>query len=103
MRKLLSYFAISVDIQLLFGLVLYFISPVGAMGLSNMGNSATRFYALEHPTIMLLGLVFAHLASALPKRAAGDKSKYARATLMVAIALLLIIGGVPWERSLLPF
>jgi hypothetical protein len=102
-RKFLSYFGISADVQLLLGLILYFISPVGLMGLSNMGSSDIRFFALEHPITMFLGVVFAHLAGILPRRQSEDQGKFKRAALFSLIAVLLILAGIPWERRLLPF
>lgn len=107
MRKFASYYAISVDIQLLLGLLLYFTSPLVMGALQNfsgaMGNEAQRFFALEHPTFMILGLIFAHLGSALPKRAKNDRSKYLRAAIFIGISVLFVLAGTPWERRLLPF
>ena len=43
-------------IQLLVGIVLYFLSPLGFSNLSGeaMGDSMSRLYALEHPLINIL-------------------------------------------------
>ena len=48
---------IAAHIQLLVGLVLYFVSPLGKAGLSEMSNAAIRLTALEHPLINIIAIV----------------------------------------------
>ena len=59
-----------------------------------------RFYALEHAFMMLLAFVFAHLGSALPKRAADAGAKHRAAAIWFVFALLLVLAGIPWGRPL---
>lgn len=105
--KLGSYFAISVDVQFLLGLVLYlFLSPLTRSALQNfsaaMGASDLRFFALEHPFYMILALVFAHLGSILPRRVEEPPAKFRRAAILISLAVLLILLGTPWLRPLFP-
>ncbi|MFM8322045.1 MAG: hypothetical protein ACKOC5_14125 [Chloroflexota bacterium] len=106
-RKFGSFFGIAVDIQLLLGLLLYFTSPLVMGALQNlgaaMGNAGQRFFAVEHPTFMVLGVVFAHLGTALPRRQSDPKKKAMRAALFIGLAVLFILAGTPWDRRLLPF
>jgi hypothetical protein len=67
-----------------------------------MGIDGQRFFALEHVFYMVLALVFAHLGSALPKRTDDPVSKYRRATIWFTLAVVLILLGMPWTRSLFP-
>ena len=65
-RKPGSFFAISADIQLLVGLLLYvFFSPLTRSAFSDfaaaMQVADLRFFALEHAVYMLLVVLFAHL------------------------------------------
>lgn len=108
-RMLGIIFTSSVDIQLLLGLLLYFVySSWGVKAILNqgmsfvMGESEYRFFAIEHVFYMVLALVFAHLGSALPKKVDNDPAKFKRAALWFSFALLLILAGIPWGRSLLP-
>jgi hypothetical protein len=105
-RKIGTFATIGVDIQLLLGLLLYVISPLirtvfqdigAAMGIADL-----RFFAVEHLFFMLLAIVFAHLGSALPKRAQDSETRYKRAAIFFGLALLLILLGMPWSRPLLP-
>jgi uncharacterized membrane protein YozB (DUF420 family) len=107
-RKLGSFFAITLDIQLLLGLLLYlFLSPITTAAFKDfgaaMGTDSMRFFVLEHSLYMLLAVVFAHLGSILPRRAKTDTAKFQRATIFLGLALLLILMGMPWMRPLLRF
>jgi hypothetical protein len=108
-RKIGVFFTSAVDAQLLLGVLLYFVfsnwglKAIVEQGMSFvMAESEYRFFAIEHGFYMILGLIFAHLGSALPKRVDEAQAKYKRATLWFSLALLLIIAGIPWNRPLLP-
>lgn len=106
-RRFGTFFTIAVDIQLLLGLLLYFVSPLVGTALRDFGGAMSaqdiRFFALEHPFSMLLGLVFAHLGSALPRRVDDPKAKFKRAAIFFGLALLFILFATPWDRPLLRF
>jgi hypothetical protein len=95
-------FASFLDLQLVFGLILYFISPITSAGLRNFGGAMkvadVRFFLVEHSLIMLLAVVLAHLGSVMAKKASTDLQKHRRAALWYLGALVLILGGIPWER-----
>ncbi|MDI6693773.1 MAG: hypothetical protein QME21_01885 [Anaerolineales bacterium] len=106
-RKVGSFFSIAMDVQLLLGLLLYFVfSPLTRTALSNlgaaMGSADLRFFALEHALYMFLAVIFAHLGSILARRATDAKAKHQRAAIFFGLALLLILLGMPWMRPLLP-
>ena len=68
-QKSLTFYSIAVDIQLLVGFLLYFVfSQLTKSAFMDFGaameNRLIRFFTIEHEFFMLLGLVFAHLASA---------------------------------------
>ena len=107
-RKLGSYFAMSVDIQFLLGLLLFFFfSPLTRTALQDFGTAMSvanlRFFVLEHPFYMILALVFAHLGSILPRRVDQSTSKYRRAAIWFTLAVLMILLGMPWARPFLPW
>ena len=56
------YTLIAFHIQVVTGLILYYISPVVQVALNNFGNAMgdaeLRFTAMEHPLIMLIAAVF---------------------------------------------
>ncbi len=106
-RKIGSYFGIAMDIQLLVGLILYFVySPLTRTALADfgaaMGVADVRFFAIEHAFYMILAVVFAHLGSVLARRAPDSRAKYQRAAIFFGLSLLLILLGIPWGRPLFP-
>jgi hypothetical protein len=106
-RKWGMYFTSAMDLQLLLGLLLYFfLSPLTKQAFQNfsaaMSNSGLSFFAIEHPLAMILAVVFAHLGSALSKKAPDSVGKYKRAALWYTLSVLLLIIGMPWFRPLLP-
>ncbi len=106
-RKVGVFFASAIDTQLLVGLILYFLlSPItrGALGDfgAAMGVAGVRFFAVEHTFFMLLAVVFAHLGTMLPKRAAGSKAKFQRAAIWLGLAVVVVLLGMPWMRPLFP-
>jgi Na+/citrate or Na+/malate symporter len=105
-RKIGSFTAMSVDIQLLLGALLYILGEYGIKGLSRgmefvNANRDYRFFGLEHFFFMLIAVVLAHLGSILPKRVEESTKKYMRAAIPFTLMLLLILVGIPWWRPLL--
>ncbi|MEN9570463.1 MAG: hypothetical protein RL172_1694 [Bacteroidota bacterium] len=93
------FFMISCDIQLLLGLVLYFSN--GWFGrLKDLGNNLkepyTRFFTMEHMSMMLLAWVLVHIGRASVKRAATDAAKHKKMLLFFGLAFVLILASIPW-------
>jgi hypothetical protein len=94
-------FTISLDLQLLVGLVLYlFASPITTGALQNMGaamgNSVLRFFTIEHVFGMVIAIIIAHVGRALARRAATDTGKHKRTALFFLLSLLIILISIPW-------
>ena len=106
-RKLGMFTTITLDIQLLLGLLLYiFFSPITKAAFQDFGTAMQvndlRYFAVDHALIMVLAIIFAHLGSALPKRVENSNARFRRAAIWFTLALLLILAGMPWARPLLP-
>jgi hypothetical protein len=103
-------FGISLDLQLLIGMVLYlFLSPLTRAAFANfsgaMENPDMRFYALEHIFYMILAVIFAHVGSIASKRAQGSERKHRAAAIWYTLAVIVIVIAIPWTRPIfrLPF
>src|SRR6188768_607193 len=75
--KSASLFAtIAVDVQLLAGLVLYFVSPNVKSAFQDFGaamkNKELRYFALEHGLTMLIAIACVHIGKVMTKKAASD-------------------------------
>jgi len=84
-------------IQLLVGLVLYFISPLGKAGLSEMCNAAIRLTALEHPLINIIAIVFITIGWSKHKKVTTSEAKFKTISIFYGIGLLLILARIPWH------
>ena len=94
-------FMISMDLQMLLGLLLYvFLSPSTAAIFKNFGaamkDPVARFWAVEHVTMMLAAVVLAHVGRVLARKAATPGAKRARLMICFGLATLLMIAGTPW-------
>ncbi|WP_163998616.1 hypothetical protein [Pyxidicoccus caerfyrddinensis] len=100
-RRIQVFFVSAFDLQLLLGMTLYFaLSPLTPRSMealrTNLSVSFLRFFSLEHPVMMLLALVAAHVASALSRRADDSQRKHRVWAVGLLMALLLIALGIPW-------
>jgi uncharacterized membrane protein (UPF0182 family) len=94
-------FVSAVDVQILLGLVLYFgFSPyftaVHASFHAAMKDAATRFFAVEHETAMVLAAVAAHVGRVRARRAKDARRKHRAMLTAVIIFLVLVLAAVPW-------
>lgn len=100
--KLSLFTFISAHIQLLLGLILFFVSPVVGAGLENMGaamkDAALRMWTVEHPTVMIIGIVLVSLARIKAKKLEDAVAKHKTLAIYLGIGLLAIISRIPWDR-----
>lgn len=90
------------DLQLLLGLVLYFVGGKGFklfqggdMGFV-MKNAFTRFFAVEHILMMIIAIAIIHIGRARTKKGISDQSKHKSAFIFYLIGLLIILASIPW-------
>jgi uncharacterized protein YacL len=95
-RKLTLFTMISVHLQLVFGLVLYFISPKVSFAEGFMKVSVLRFYTIEHILLMIIALVLITMGYSKVKKSTESSDKFKRILIFFGIALLLIIAAIPW-------
>jgi cytochrome bd-type quinol oxidase subunit 1 len=100
-QKLGTVFVAALDVQVLLGLLLYFVlSPVTPKSLADfkayMPVAPLRFFAIEHAFGMLLALVIAHIGWRRLKRMKTDRGRLMCVLLALGIALVLVAGSIPW-------
>lgn len=96
-------FTISVDLQLLVGLLLYFVfSPVTTGAFSHFSQAMqvgrTRFFLVEHLPVMIVAIVLVHIGAARARRLDSPTP----AAIFYTIAMILMVIAIPWWRPLLP-
>lgn len=101
-----SLFALIVShIQLLIGILVYIVSPytkqISALGMGEVMKDATlRLYVVEHPTTMILTIVFITIGYSKHKKKAVSKPKFKLLSIFYTIAFLLLISRIPWSAWL---
>ncbi|TDS56609.1 hypothetical protein C8P70_11945 [Myroides indicus] len=96
-RKLGLFALIFSHIQLLLGLILYFVSPmVQSFGVA-MKDSTLRLYALEHPLINIIAIVLITIGWSKHKKAEGDAKKFKTFAIFYTLGLVLILSRIPWK------
>jgi hypothetical protein len=89
------------DLQLLLGLLLYFVlSPLTRAALQDFGgamaNSVLRFWSVEHLLLMIIAVILAHLGRSLSRRTEAAKGKHQRAAILFTLSLLAVLITIPW-------
>lgn len=101
-RKVSLAGLIASHLQLLIGLVLYFISPRGISAFSGemsevMGDSLTRLYALEHPLTMIIAIVLITIGYSRAKKPGDDVRRFKTLLLFYILGLILMLSRIPWD------
>lgn len=78
-------------LQLIFGAIMYFVSPkIVSMGVA-MKDATLRFWVVEHGSIMLMAIVAITLGRVLSKKAATSELKFKKGAIFYTIAFVLIL------------
>ena len=99
-RKLSLFALIFTHVQLLIGIILYFVSPLVQSLSVAMKDSTLRLYALEHPLINIIAVVLITIGWSKHKKAATNKAKFKSIGIMYAIGTILILSRIPWSTWL---
>jgi hypothetical protein len=105
-RKAGVFYSVSLDVQLLLGLLLYFISPITKQVFADFSllfgdpGSQIAFFGMEHVFAMILAVVLAHVGSALSRKPRQGDGQFRRAAIWYTLSFLLILVGMPWFRPL---
>ncbi|WP_027137866.1 hypothetical protein [Gaetbulibacter saemankumensis] len=98
----ISLFTLIVShIQLLIGLVLYFVTPRfelwGELGSEVMKNSMARLYLVEHPLVNIIGVALITIGYSKHKKKLTSAAKLKPIAILYTIALVLFLSRIPWS------
>ena len=102
----ISLFTLIVShIQLLMGVLLYFVSPrldlFGELGMGGvMKDAISRLYLVEHPLINILAVVLITVGYSKHKKKLTSQSKLKMVAIFYTIALVLFLSRIPWAAWL---
>jgi hypothetical protein len=96
-----TVFMLAVDLQVLFGLVLYFgLSPFTRQAMENFGaalsNPGVRFWALEHVGGMVAAVVLVRAGRILAANSRSLRTARQRRLACFALATLVMLAASPW-------
>ncbi len=100
----ISLFAlITMHIQLLIGIVLFFmkdyfstIKQIGGMG-ELMANKALRNLVVEHPLTMIIAVALVTIGYSKHKKKLTSKPKFKLLAIFYTLALVLVLAKIPWN------
>lgn len=96
-RKISILGLIGTHTQLLIGLILYFVSPLGFSSLGQMADKTLRLTSLEHPLINLIAITLITIGWTKHKKQLSSTVKFKTFSIYYGIGLLLILSRIPWK------
>ena len=96
-RKIALFGLIGTHVQLLIGLILYFVSPLGLASFGQMSDKALRLTSLEHPLINIIAIALITIGWSKHKKATTSESKFKGFTIFYGLGLVLILSRIPWS------
>lgn len=100
LSKISKFAMIATHTQFLVGIILYVLEGRYVDMGEKMGISAERLLALEHPLMMLVGIVLITVGNAKAKRAQTDAQKNKSILVFFGLGLICILARIPWANWL---
>ncbi len=99
----ISLFALILShIQLLVGLVVFFVSTNGLKAIQTLGmgglNAPARLLAVEHPFTNIIALALITIGWSRHKRFMESDKKFRTITIFYGLGLVLILSRIPWGQ-----
>lgn len=96
-----TFFMAAVDLQVLFGLALYFgLSPFTTQAFENLGaamrDPGLRFWVVEHAGLMFGAIVLVRIGRVLALGAKSAPSRRRRRLTAFALTTVVLLAGTPW-------
>lgn len=105
-RKIGLFGLVFTHIQLLIGLVLYFVSAKGYKMIGEVGmgavmkNAELRLTVIEHPIVNIIAIILITAGWSKHKKAASSEEKFKSIAIFYGIGLLLLLSRIPWKSWL---
>lgn len=90
-RKLNVFTLISAHIQFLIGLVLYFLSPLTKLPMS---DTIGRYFKAEHTSMMLIAIILITIGNSKSKKVTDAVAKHRTIAVFFSLALIIIIVAI---------
>lgn len=92
-------------IQLLVGLILYFVSPLfdqwNSLGVGGvMKDTQAQLFLVEHPFTNIIAILLITMGWSMHKKQLQDAKKFSRIGIFYTLGLLLLLSRIPWDSWL---
>ena len=87
---------VSMHVQVVIGLILYFMSANVQFGASTMSNSILRFFTVEHISMMLIAVILITMGHSRAKHAESGNKQGKTLFWFYLVGLILILAAIPW-------
>jgi hypothetical protein len=96
-----TFFMASVDLQVLFGLALYFgLSPFTTEAMNNLSSAmkspALRFWAVDHAVMMFGAVILVRLGRIFAMTAKTPEARRTRRLICFGLAVVAMLAAIPW-------
>lgn len=101
-RKVALFLMIAAHITFLIGIYQWIVGPLGLKLIQQSGFGAVmkdpvaRFWAVEHITGMLIGIILITIGNSVSKRNISPEKKHTKSFWIYLVALIIIFASVPW-------
>jgi len=92
--KISFYTTLVFHVQMLAGIILYFVSGYSKWGSLNLEEDKVRLLAIEHPLIMFTAVILITVANSKIKKSETIKIPVA---ILVLFALACVLSRIPWD------
>jgi hypothetical protein len=96
-RKIALFALVFTHIQLLIGIVVYFLSPVGLAVLGEMKNADLRLTSLEHPLTNIIAIILITIGWSKHKSKTTGLEKFKTFFIFYGLGLFLLLLKIPWK------
>jgi cytochrome bd-type quinol oxidase subunit 2 len=93
-RKINLFAMISAHTQLLIGLAVYFISPFVQFGSNTMKEATTRYWTVEHISMMIFAIILITIGHSKSKKAVLPEAKHRAIAIFYGLAVLVIVVAI---------
>ena len=93
-RKLNLFAMISAHTQLLIGIVLYFLSPFVKFDSTTMKQPDTRYWTVEHLSMMLFAIILITIGHSQSKKIALPEGKHKAIAIFYILALVIVAVAI---------
>jgi len=93
-NKASLFLLIGTHLQFVLGLLLYFVSPFVKFGSETMKEAETRYWTVEHITMMLIAVALITVARTMSKKMASPVDKHKRVFILNLLSLVIILVAI---------